>query len=52
MRFSWERFSSGLVVFWLSFGACNWHPSLADEKVIAEEFERLIDADAGIWQSQ
>jgi lysophospholipase L1-like esterase len=36
----------------LSFGACNWHPSLADEKVIAGKLEQLIDADPQVWKNQ
>lgn len=32
----------------LHFGACNEHPSLADEKTISEKLIRLIDAD-GVW---
>lgn len=36
----------------LTFGACNWHPSLADEKVIADKLEQLIDADPHVWKNQ
>lgn len=33
----------------LSFTACDAHPSLADEKMIAEKVERIIDADPQVW---
>jgi lysophospholipase L1-like esterase len=29
----------------LSFGACNWHPTVADDQVIADKLEHLIDRD-------
>jgi lysophospholipase L1-like esterase len=34
----------------LSFTACDSHPSLADEKTIAEKLEHAIDADAQVWK--
>ncbi len=34
----------------LSFGACDWHPSLADERVITEKLIETIDADRHVWQ--
>ena len=33
----------------LSFSACNWHPSLADDKVISDQLIRVIDADQRVW---
>jgi lysophospholipase L1-like esterase len=36
----------------LSFAACNWHPSLADDGVIADKLIHLIDADKQIWTNQ
>ena len=35
----------------LRFGACDWHPSLADENTIAARLIRQIDADRHVWQS-
>lgn len=35
----------------LSFGACNSHPTLADDEVIAHKLEHRIDADPRIWPS-
>ena len=35
----------------LSFTACNWHPSLADEKVIADKLIHIIDADPQVWKN-
>jgi lysophospholipase L1-like esterase len=39
-----------LPIHGLSFGACNWHPGLVDEKVIADKLEHLIDADPHVWK--
>jgi lysophospholipase L1-like esterase len=33
----------------LSFTACNWHPSLADDQVIAAKLIHVIDADQQAW---
>jgi hypothetical protein len=33
----------------LSFTACDSHPSLADEKIIADELEHAIDANPHAW---
>lgn len=41
-----------LPVDGLSFSACNWHPSLADHRMIAGEIERVIDADRQVWQGR
>lgn len=38
-----------LLVRNLDFGACDWHPSVKDDKVIAGEIEQLIDADKQVW---
>lgn len=35
----------------LSFGACNSHPTLADEKVISDKLVHLIDADNHVRQN-
>ena len=35
----------------LTFSACNWHPSLADEKVIADKLIHIIDADPQVWKN-
>jgi hypothetical protein len=35
----------------LSFGACNWHPSMADEQVIADKLIHRIDADLQVWKN-
>ena len=34
----------------LQFSACDSHPSLADEKVIAGRLEKLIDRHKGVWK--
>jgi lysophospholipase L1-like esterase len=36
----------------LAFDACNWHPSLADDRTIAGDLEKTIDAVSGIWSLQ
>lgn len=36
----------------LSFGACNSHPTLADENVIAHKLEHRIDAHRHVWQNR
>ena len=38
-----------LPVNGLQFTACDGHPSLADEKVIADKLEKLIDGHKGVW---
>jgi lysophospholipase L1-like esterase len=38
-----------LPVDGLSFTACNYHPSLADDQTIASGLERAIDAASGVW---
>jgi lysophospholipase L1-like esterase len=45
-----DRHITFLPIDGLSFGACNWHPGLVDEKIIASDLERLIDADPHVWQ--
>ncbi len=39
-----------LAVHGLSFGACDWHPSLADDKLISDKLIQMIDADLKVWQ--
>lgn len=36
----------------LSFAACDSHPSLADEKIIAEKLEQAIDGDPQVWSGE
>jgi len=36
----------------LSFGGCDWHPSLEDQKVISGKLVELIDANQEVWQSK
>lgn len=36
----------------LSFSACHYHPSLADEKAISEKLVQFIDAHPAIWQGR
>ena len=38
-----------LPIHGLSFGACDWHPSLADDKAISDQLLPLIDADPRVW---
>jgi lysophospholipase L1-like esterase len=40
-----DRRISFLPVEGLSFGACNWHPTVADDRAIADKLVRLIDAE-------
>lgn len=35
----------------LGFGACDWHPSLADDRIISDKLVQVIDA-AGTWGKQ
>ena len=54
----WQLIESGdnnvtfLPVHGLSFGGCDWHPSLADQKVISDKLIQLIDADKQAWRSR
>ncbi len=41
-----------LPVNGLRFGACNWHPSLRDQKAISNKLVNLIDADKQVWQNR
>ena len=34
----------------LALTACNYHPSLGDDRRIAEAIERVIDAQLRIWK--
>jgi lysophospholipase L1-like esterase len=36
----------------LGFGACDEHPSLADERFIAQDLMKLIDADKQVWPTE
>ena len=45
-----DRRITFLPINGLSFGACNSHPTLADDKVIAQQLEGRIDADPPVWQ--
>lgn len=40
---------SFVAVTGLNFGACDWHPSLADEKLISAKLVQAIDADEQVW---
>lgn len=51
LRRQGDRRITFLPINGLSFGACNSHPTLADDKVIAHQLERRIDADPRLWQS-
>jgi lysophospholipase L1-like esterase len=46
-----DRHITFLPVNGLVFGACDWHPSLADEKTISAKLVKLIDADKQVWQN-
>lgn len=52
----WKAAGETRVVFLpvpgLQFTACNWHPSLADDRTIAADLEHLIDSTPEIWQGQ
>lgn len=39
-----------LPVNGLSFGACDWHPSLADDQSIADKLIQVIDAHPQVWE--
>lgn len=36
----------------LAFSACNFHPSLADDRTIAGKIEQVIDAVPSVWSAQ
>jgi len=38
-----------LAIHGLGFGACDWHPSLADDRLISEKLIQVIDEDPGVW---
>lgn len=46
LRSSGEERVSFLLVSGLAFSACNYHPSLADDRVIANRLAEVIDAQA------
>jgi lysophospholipase L1-like esterase len=41
-----------LPIHALSFGGCDWHPSLADQKVISDKIVQLIDSNKEAWQGK
>jgi len=41
-----------VAIHGLSFSACDWHPSLADETIIADKLIQAIDADQTVWTKQ
>lgn len=47
-----EKHITFLPIDGLSFGACDFHPSLADEKTISGKLVQLIDADKQFRQDQ
>lgn len=51
LRRQGDRHITFLPISGLSFGACNSHPTLADDQVIAAKLEHRIDADPLVWQS-
>ncbi len=38
-----------LLVRNLRFRACDWHPSVMDDKIISDNLQHLIDADRQLW---
>jgi hypothetical protein len=36
----------------LQFSACNWHPSLADDRTIADRLEESIDGVPAVWDGK
>jgi lysophospholipase L1-like esterase len=44
-----EKRVAFLPVDGLQFSACNWHPSLDDDRLIADRLEKSIDGVPGIW---
>jgi hypothetical protein len=47
---SGEKRVSFLAIPGLQFTACNYHPSLADDRTIATRLEQIIDAVPNVWQ--
>jgi lysophospholipase L1-like esterase len=47
-----EKRVAFLPVHGLQFSACNWHPSLADDRTIADRLEKSIDSVSGIWEGK
>jgi lysophospholipase L1-like esterase len=45
-----DAYITFLSISGLSLGACDWHPSLGDEKIIADRLVHAIDADSHAWQ--
>jgi lysophospholipase L1-like esterase len=36
----------------MNLGACDWHPDLADDRVVATALQALLDTDMGVWAPQ
>lgn len=47
-----DRRITFLPIDGLSFGACDWHPSLADDRTISDKLVQVIDAHPRVWQEQ
>ncbi len=50
LRASGERRLAFVPISGLALSACNYHPSLADDRRIAEAIERAVDAMPGVWR--
>ena len=50
LRAGGERRLAFVPVSGLALSACNYHPSLADDRRIAEAIERVIDGQPGVWR--
>ncbi|HEY6449028.1 MAG TPA: GDSL-type esterase/lipase family protein [Acidobacteriaceae bacterium] len=48
---SGEKRVSFLAISGLQFTACNYHPSLADDRTIAARLEQMIDSVPNVWQN-
>jgi len=47
-----EKRVAFLAIPGLQFTACNFHPSLADDRTIATRLEQIIEAVPNVWQSR
>lgn len=47
-----ERRIAFVPVGKLAMSGCHWHPSVADDKVIADTIGRVLDARSDIWRGQ
>lgn len=50
LRASGERRLAFTTVSGLALSACNYHPSLADDRKTAETIEHVIDSEPSIWR--